>query len=165
MEKNILRWQLYESGESQSVERYCHNCGKKVLFQDSLKRRHNANGKDIFEYAIYKCENGHSWNKMLDTYKASEDKITPDKVKEKETLKLDFISVSAYREAGIGEVVIILEEVRGKYRIDKLLSQQIVDLSRSQIEKLIDDGLILINDEKTKASSQIRTAQKITIKL
>lgn len=165
MEKIILRWQLYESGESQSVERYCHNCGKKVLFQDSLKRRHNANGKNIFEYAIYKCENGHTWNKMLDTYKASFEKITPDMLKERETLKMDFISVSAYREAGFREVVIILEEVRGKYRIDRLLSQQIVDLSRSQIEKLLDAGLILLNDEKVKASSQIRTAQKITIRL
>lgn len=46
--------------EIETIERYCHNCGKKVLFTDSLKRRQNANGKNLYNYAIFKCSNGHT---------------------------------------------------------------------------------------------------------
>ncbi|MDX8361573.1 hypothetical protein [Cytobacillus sp. IB215316] len=51
-------------------QRYCSNCGRVVLFYDTLIRRHNANGKNIYRYAIYKCEKNHTWKKSLKLIKA-----------------------------------------------------------------------------------------------
>jgi hypothetical protein len=55
MNTEILKWSLTLKNPKNTFEKYCPNCGKKVLFVDSLMRRRNANGKDIYEYAIYKC--------------------------------------------------------------------------------------------------------------
>lgn len=38
-----INWSLKECGPKEEL-RYCHNCGKKVIFIDSLIRRENANG-------------------------------------------------------------------------------------------------------------------------
>ena len=74
MNQLSLNWELYEE-RIDSVERYCSGCGNKVAFYDSMVRRHNANGKKIFQYAIYKCEKGHTWNKVLNKYLAKESNI------------------------------------------------------------------------------------------
>ena len=73
MEKQLkvlkINWNLKECAPREE-ERYCHNCGKKVIFRDCLIRRENANGKNISRYAIYKCPQDHTWNKKLADFKS-----------------------------------------------------------------------------------------------
>ncbi|GIP41425.1 hypothetical protein J31TS4_47050 [Paenibacillus sp. J31TS4] len=56
--------------EEQIEERYCPSCGAMTGFADTGIRRHNANGKTIYRYAIYKCRREHTWNRKLAVYKA-----------------------------------------------------------------------------------------------
>ena len=77
MQKQTYQWRLY-GDTNDTVVKYCSHCGSKVVFTDSGKRRRNANGKNLYEYAIYKCERDHTWNRVLKTYKAStETKAVP----------------------------------------------------------------------------------------
>lgn len=50
-----------------------------------------------------------------------------------------------------------------KQRLDKHLAQELTDLSRTKIQKLIKDGLITVNDEKTTAHHWLRLGDKIAI--
>ncbi|AOT71497.1 S4 domain-containing protein [Geosporobacter ferrireducens] len=165
MEKVILEWQLIENPEHQKIERYCHNCGKKVAFEDSLKRRKNANGKNIYEYAIYKCENGHTWNHKLAVYKSTAEIEEAAPVQTWQGSKLEILKIGAYRELDVEEIEIVIKQVRGKWRIDKLLGQQVHDLSRSQIEKYIKKGAVLLDGEKVKPSTLLKEQQRISLLL
>lgn len=51
----------------------CSNCGRIVLFFGTNVRRHSPNGKNIYRFAIYKCEKNHTWNEKLAIYKAFTD--------------------------------------------------------------------------------------------
>jgi hypothetical protein len=170
MEKTVLHWQLNEQPENTGTERYCHNCGHTVLFQDTGKRRHNANGKNIYEYAIFKCENGHTWNQIL-TIQKSGDAIQNMNVEIGQELNLyandslDRIDIAEWKKNGIHTAEITLDKVSGKWRLDKLLSQQIKDLSRMQLEKLIKDGTIRLDGKTVKPGSLLKPQQVITISL
>ena len=48
-------------------------------------------------------------------------------------------------------------------RLDKFLSDEREDMSRSYIQQLIDAGNISVNDKKAKASYKIRKGDKITL--
>jgi hypothetical protein len=124
MIKKTYHWKLHNITNGSSVMRYCHNCGRKVIFRDSEKRRRNANGKTIYEYAIYKCEKDHTWNLLVNTYKAvnSMDHFNLKNYNIPEMISFEIISLIDQKNEGIGEIEIILEEVTGKWRIDKLLS-------------------------------------------
>jgi len=163
MEKLTLKWNLIEDAVNERVERYCHNCGKKVIFKDSLKRRKNANGKNIFEYAIYKCDRGHTWNHCLVVYKSTTEIDRMQTVVAKESRKMDIIELAKAKELGIREIEIVLTQVTGKWRIDKLLGQQVQDLSRSQIEKSIKSGVILLDGEITKPGTKLKENQRINL--
>lgn len=162
--KKIYYWELYDSSLEISIERYCHNCSKTVSFKNSGKRRHNANGKDIYEYAIYKCEKGHTWNLLLRKYKSSNstnkeiDTDSPEK-----PCIYDNLDLHEIKKQGIEEIEIILNEVTGKWRIDKLLSDRIQDMSRSRICELIKSKNILLDGNHAKQGSTLRRYQKITI--
>jgi len=54
-----------------AIIRYCSRCKTNVPFFDSKKTRTNANGKNLFIYAIYKCEKDHTWNRKIRMKKAS----------------------------------------------------------------------------------------------
>lgn len=54
------------------------------------------------------------------------------------------------------------ENIQG-LRLDKALSNLDKDLTRSYIQKLIDDGNILVNDKKQKASYKLKSGDKINI--
>lgn len=155
-----LKWSIYNWNEDYE-ERYCHNCGKKVIFKDSLKRRQNANGNDIYEFAIYKCEKGHTWNKKLGTFKSNEYEAQEEKTFGICETKTDDIFLEQLTLEGITEIEILLEHVEGSYRLDKLLSEHIKDLSRSQIEKLIKSGAILLNEEIVKTKALVKKAHII----
>lgn len=163
MEKKLtLYWEinLYNIG---TEERYCHNCGKKVIFTDSLKRRQNANGKNIFHYAIYKCPNGHTWNKILNIFKATSGLENLDeKINIKEN-QIDAICIENIRKEGYNSIEININNVTGNIRLDKLLSNQIVDMSRSKIEQSIKSGDILINGKMVKPKKLIKNEDKIML--
>ena len=118
--KLTLKWYIY-SNEIHSEERYCHNCGSKVIFQDSLKRRQNANGKNIFYFAIYKCPKGHTWNKSIDKFKAISGLVNqPEEHAHKEN-EYEKLNIRRLKEDGIEEIEILLEVMEDSARIDKFL--------------------------------------------
>ena len=150
MEKILfLNWRIHNN-EIQCEERYCHNCGKKVVFKDSLKRRQNANGKSIFHYAIYKCPNGHTSNKILDSFKTTSGLQNKHQILSEEESKLDDIAICDIINGGVTHVQIIINSINVKLRIDKLLANQIIDISRTKIEAAINNGYILVNENVVK---------------
>lgn len=171
MEKAIVNWHLSQDAETEIVERYCHNCGKKVVFKDSYIRRHNANGKNIYKFAIFKCENGHTWNKKLKIYKSqplSEPQVDPyletfGELEASKYTKPTPLSISKCQELNIREIEIRVESVEGTWRLDKLLSEQLEEWSRSHIQKSIKKGEILVDQMRAKPNCIVRENQRITL--
>lgn len=167
MDKYTLTWHLIQK-DDERVLRHCHNCGKPVLFRDSKKRRQNANGKTVYRYAIFKCENGHSWNKMLHIgreYQTYQDGCLLSAT-ESETISIfESISILDKVDAGVLEIEIVLARVEGKWRLDKALGMQIKDISRTRLERLIAEGAILLEDAIVKPGTMVKTNQRIRLNL
>lgn len=166
MTRKTYHWVLINTSNEGSVERYCHNCGRKVIFTDSMKRRRNANGKTIHEYAIYKCEKDHTWNLPLSTYKALND-VEHHEVSDsvQKACSYEFLNLMDLRNEEVKEIEIILEEVSGRWRTDKLLGDRIRDLSRSKVCELIRLEKILLDGKAVKQDSLLKKQQIITISL
>lgn len=177
MRQLTLNWELYEE-KIESVERYCSNCGKKVIFYDSMVRRHNANGKRIYKYAIYKCENGHTWNKLLNKYLSNKSNTYSDlnslennpylkdenyKTRGIKKLKVAKFSISEHSKQNIDRIDIFITNENYKVRLDKLLNENLTDISRTQIQQKIRNKKILVNDKKIKSKYIIKNGDKITI--
>ncbi|MFD3157983.1 S4 domain-containing protein [Haloimpatiens sp. FM7330] len=163
MEKKLnLIWSIYNN-EIDWEDRYCHNCGKKVRFKDSLKRRQNANGKNIFYFAIYKCPKGHTWNKKISTFKALSGLENNSEKYDQIESEYEEISISELTQQKINEVEILLQQLCKKIRLDKFLSSKITDISRAQIVKLINEGFIRINGNIVKSNVVLREKDIITI--
>lgn len=163
MEHILFVWELIEE-EADRVMRHCPNCNQKVEFLDSKKRRRNASGRDIYEYAIYKCAKGHTWNKFIKTYKAMEqDERSP--LTKCEPKDVEIISIEYYRQMGKNRIEIVLEKVRGRWRLDKLLAEKLEGWSRSQVERRIERGQILVNNELVKPGMTLKSGQRILIEL
>jgi hypothetical protein len=167
MNKLTLKWEFNAIAEDK-VERYCHNCSKKVVFSDSMKRRRNVNGKNIYEYAIYKCERDHTWNRPLnncgtqrDRIEFLEDEIQP--IYQYESPKE--LLLSETMAAGVEEIEIYVQAIKGRHRLDKLLAQHIIDLSRTQIALWIDGGKIQVDNCNVKPDTRVKNQQTIKIKL
>jgi RNA-binding protein YlmH len=77
---------------------------------------------------------------------------------------LDTICLSYCIEMGIDSIRINLSKVEGKWRLDKLLSAQITDLSRSRVEKMIEHGTIKVNDQNVSPGTFLRDGYVISIK-
>jgi hypothetical protein len=173
LEKIRLNWQVISNEEDNAIKRYCHNCGKIAIFKDSGIRRHNANGKNIHAYAIYKCDKDHTWNDKLANYKAQSDDYST--IKETVTLPkshetaaklpalFEKISLADLQQKGALEVEILLETVQGKWRLDKLLAKQLSGISRSEIVKSINSNNILLNGKQVKPSELVQESQVIWI--
>ncbi|WP_432406337.1 S4 domain-containing protein [Wukongibacter sp. M2B1] len=177
MSQLILNWELYEE-KIDNIERYCSSCGRKVIFYDSLVRRHNANGKNIYKYAIYKCKMGHTWNKIMNKYISNKSNSLSDPnslennpyLKEDQyknegikALKINKFSISEYSRENISRIDIFIKNHNYKIRLDKLLNENLIDISRTQIQQKIKSAQILVNDNKSKAKYIIRDKDKITI--
>lgn len=160
-----LVWELSPGPAEQAIVRYCSGCKDKVLFGDSLKRRRNANGKNIFEYAIYRCEKGHTWNKPLAAYKASAYEENSPVVSPRQESAPEPLSVAALRDRGASGVSIALKVVEGRWRLDKLLAQRFWDLSRTQIETMIRQGAITLDGATVKPGVAVKGEQRIRIDL
>lgn len=167
MNKLTLIWGFNATREDM-VERYCHNCNKKVMFTDSKKRRRNANGKTIYEYAIYKCEKEHTWNKLLKSYSAHTDIEVFLEEESQEVLQYETPKELILTEAiadGLQEIEIYVKNINERQRLDKLLALHITDLSRTQIKLWIDSGKIQIDNCNVKPDTRVRNHQRIQIRL
>jgi hypothetical protein len=169
MTRKVYYWDLRDFSVGNSLERYCHNCGCKVIFTDSKLRRRNANGKTIYEYAIYKCVHGHTWNKPMGIYKSDQNPEFPEtrenftSVTKKQVSVMETISLEELQNEGIYEIEILLEEVIGRWRIDKLLGERIQGISRGKVCKLIRLGRVLIDGKAVKQDYVVKKHQKIGI--
>lgn len=161
MHIRTYRWSLF-GDTNEPIERYCSHCGKKTLFSDSGKIRHNANGKNVFEYAIYKCERDHTWNRMLRTFKAA-GPVDVVSVQSESIIGCGNDDNIMLMDPGADEINIILEEVTGKWRLDKLLSERITDVSRNTICKMIETGAIRVDGMLVKPNMNLKKLQVITI--
>jgi len=157
-----LTWNIY-NGEIAIEERYCHNCGKKVEFKDSLKRRQNANGKNIYHFAIYKCLKGHSWNKQLDIFKAKPGLENDSEEFFDQESQFDEIVIGQFKQERITNVEIYMNTLQKKVRIDKFLSSKIQDMTREKIVDLINLGFIKINDKEVRSKANLKEKDVIDL--
>lgn len=163
MQKVQLSWSLYEN-ELSTIERYCKNCRRTTLFTDTNIRRHNANGKNIYRFAIYKCPKNHTWNQKLHIYKSFTDHVeTVDMAQQEQTETSTTISITQYKESGIAEITIVLDIVFGSHRIDKALSTYISDWSRAAIVDKIKNGRIQLNGRNLKPNTTLTEGDFISI--
>ncbi|MBC6974021.1 cytoplasmic protein [Bacillus sp. Xin] len=164
MQKVQLSWNLYENEFETTIEKHCKNCGHTTLFIDTNIRRHNANGKNIYRFAIYKCPKGHTWNKKLHIYKSFSDHVeTIDVFQKDENEMTSTISIMQYKENGTTEITIVLETVLGSHRIDKALSTYISDWSRTLIVDRIKNGHIQLNGQRMKPNTMLSEGDLISI--
>ncbi|HWO74549.1 MAG TPA: cytoplasmic protein [Bacillus sp. (in: firmicutes)] len=160
-----LVWNLVNVKEDNVVHRHCSNCGKVVPFFDTNVRRHNANGKTIYRFAIFKCEKNHTWNKRLEIYKTYTDHVRL--MEERVTIELEKIELSLeeFKKEGIQLVCIKIGKVLGTFRLDKTISDRFTDWSRSEIVSKIKEGSIRVNGNVEKPSSKISENSILTISL
>ncbi|WP_257350786.1 S4 domain-containing protein [Pseudalkalibacillus decolorationis] len=165
MQIKQLTWNLHDSNIEITELRHCSNCGKIVIFTDTMVRRHNANGKNIYRFAIYKCEKNHTWNKKLEIYRTYTCHARVVEEQLRETSQLTKIYVQEYMKTGTEQIQIRLDGVEGKFRLDKILAEQLEEWSRTEIANRIAQGKILVNDQMTKPSTKLKLADIISIKL
>lgn len=149
-------WEILLEETVRTEIRHCKMCGKNSTFTDTNIRRHNSNGKYIYRFAIYKCENNHTWNKKLDIYKThrKHERVLGKAISQQENV-LTELPIPMYMEEGILEIQINIKNIRGFHRLDSLLSSQIPDWSRSIITAKIREGLILVNQKTVKPSIKL----------
>jgi len=157
-----FHWKLSQIPE-RAVKKHCKMCGKISIFTDTNVRRHNANGKSIYKYAIYKCEKNHTWNKKLAIYKTFSEHVADMEEQKEESSIISAIPISSLAEQGVQVIHIVLDDVIGKHRIDKVLANQIEDWSRSKIIEKIEKGTIQINEQVIKPSSRLSKGERISI--
>ncbi|HCM19037.1 MAG TPA: hypothetical protein DHW84_12470 [Firmicutes bacterium] len=148
------------------INRYCANCGKVVPFADSGKVRRNANGKNIHVFAIYKCPKDHTWNKRVteeslaaaagreDDCPAADPQTTPRP-----------LSVNELRGAGFSTIVIRILAAPAGIRLDQVLAQYLREISRSEWQRRIKEGSVLVNENIVKASFALRESVEVSIAL
>jgi hypothetical protein len=157
-----LTWDLIRVSP-ELIKRYCRQCGRVVGFKDTLKRRQNANGKNIYEYAIFKCERDHTWNKKLRAIKAfpgiknSTMEYSP---MAEENQEIEYEKVVA---KGADSAHILIQQVENRWRLDVVLSSKIRGLSRSRIQKWIKKGIIQVNSLHVSPNYFLCTGDIITI--
>lgn len=172
---HTINWEIKGSGDC-AVERYCTGCGKKVEFKDSGVRRHNANGKNVTQFAIYKCEKGHTWNQRLQDYKAkaASERSDPMSLEREGYKKVHFksekVEVKSSQPIDLEDIIGIYEKVYiniigdgHSERVDKVLAEVVLDMSRAQIKKAISKGFIVINDSGCKVSAKVRKGDVVGI--
>ncbi len=166
MSIRLYQWSI-DQREKEVITRYCTQCKRKVLFVDSMKRRHNANGKDIYQFAIYKCPNDHSWNKKLEIYKAKPVLPTEDMELEfgNEVAEYPIESVQELLQRGIQTIQISIQSVNQPMRLDLMLSTRMRDLSRTQIQKWIKQGRVQVNSQIVSPKYLVREQDQIYFQL
>lgn len=163
VERLLITWEI-GAINCDTVKRYCPGCGGKAVFEDSLKRRRNANGKMIFEYAIYKCDQEHTWNRLSKTYNAKQYDDNPafdDPTSS--PMNVEVIRIEDCFRMGFTEIEIFIKKIEGDWRLDKMLARYLEGISRSQIEKKIKSGKILVDHEIVKTKTMVKEGQVILV--
>jgi predicted RNA-binding Zn-ribbon protein involved in translation (DUF1610 family) len=154
---------LRQKQEADTVKKQCKMCGKVTIFTDTTIRRHNANGKNIYQFAIYKCPKNHSWNKKLDIYKSFTNHVDPMTLVPSEFMPIEegekiSLSVSANDSYEIN-----ITAAEGNFRLDRALADHIEGWSRTEIAQKIKSGHILLNNCLTKPSQKLSVHDRILI--
>jgi hypothetical protein len=134
------------------------------MFADSRKRRRNANGRIIYEYAIFKCPKGHTWNKKVSEYKATEYglRISHDESQVSSNDHVnETVDLKHCRDRGVRRIEILVETADGRVRLDKLLARQVKGASRTQICGWITNGAIKLDNGRTRPKTCVQAGQII----
>lgn len=164
MEMLTIPMVLLQKREADTIKRHCKMCKKVTVFSDTTIRRHNANGKYIYQFAIFKCPKNHTWNKKLDIYKSFSDHVIPENLipTEFETkIETESFSMQGLKEQRVIEFKVT--DVDGSFRLDQALASHIEGLSRTEIIRKIKNGTILLNNENTKPSQKVYLHDTILI--
>ena len=164
MELETLSMVLRQKSEAETIRKNCKMCGKVTIFTDTTIRRHNANGKNIYQFAIYKCSKNHTWNKKLDIYKSYTEHVDPESIipTEFETItETEKFSIQTLKEQPAIQFKVTV--VEGSFRLDQALASHIEGLSRTEITRKIKNGTILLNNEQTKPSQKVYVNDNIII--
>ena len=164
MELQTIPMVLRQKREANTIKRNCKMCGKVTIFTDTTIRRHNANGKNIYQFAIYKCPKNHTWNKKLDIYKSFSDHVIPESLipTEFETIiENEKFSMQRLKEQPVIEFKVTV--VEGGFRLDQALASYIDGLSRTEIIRKIKNGTILLNHTQTKPSQKVNLHDTILV--
>ena len=148
-----LSWRLVNIQDVES--RYCPSCGKVVDFKKTDKTRSNSNGKNTYHFEIYKCPNDHTWNKKTKSLASAKNGC---EVYQTKTDRLIWNS-NEIEES----VLISIESIAGKWRLDKLLSDHIYGLSRNRISELIAQGKILVGHQRVRPNYRLKKGDEIHI--
>lgn len=146
-----LFWRLVAPQET--VLRHCQGCGKPVPFHDSGKTRLNANGKQLFQFAIFKCHRDHTWNRPVPV--GPKGSIPPS-----EEVSVESPLVAAHWRKGLE---IELTEVRGRWRLDKLLAHRLEEATRTVVADLIAQGRVRVNDRPVEGRHLLRSGDRIVL--
>ena len=60
---------------------------------------------------------------------------------------------------------LLVEKEDSKIRIDKYITDNVTDLTRSYIQKLIEDGLVLVNGKQIKSNYKVSEGEQITVEI
>ena len=164
MELQTIPMVLRQKREANTIKRNCKMCRKVTTFTDTTIRRHNANDKNIYQFAIYKCPKNHTWNKKLDIYKSFSDHVIPESLipTEFETIiESEKISMQGLKEQPVIEFKVTV--VEGSFRLDQALASHIEGVSRTEIIRKIKNGTILLNQTQTKPSQKVNLHDTILV--
>jgi hypothetical protein len=154
--------ELQQQTKADTIKKQCKMCGKVTIFTDTTIRRHNANGKNIYQFAIYKCPKNHSWNKKLDIYKTFSGHVDPASL-----VPTEFKAIKPGEKIIFNSIkpieIKITGVAGGNFRLDRTLSDHIEGWSRTEIVKKIKAGEIRINNCLTKPSHKLSVHDKILI--
>lgn len=155
--KNRVHIKL-ETLQDTSVVRYCSQCKGHVIFRDSKVKRHNANGKNIYKYAIYKCDNNHTWNKILDKLDSKKAHLLEYDTREHYRYKTYDDNMTLELEP---ELEIKISSLGKKMRLDKML-HQISLLTRKEVNQLVESS-VLVNNEKVISTVKLKDGDVVKI--
>lgn len=77
----------------------------------------------------------------------------------------DILDLTALEQEQEQEITLTVEEENSGIRIDKYLSEALADLSRSYIQKLIEEMNINVDGKPVKANFKVKTGQAVTLYL
>ncbi|WP_251460047.1 S4 domain-containing protein [Weizmannia agrestimuris] len=165
---NIItyNWSVHNGEKVETVVKYCPNCGKVVNFYDTLMRRHNSNGKNIYKFTIFKCEKNHTWNRKEKIFKSYDPKLEiknrdfPNEAPQNDNEKINLVT---HLKNGFNKICININYLDEPVRIDKVLGNQLIDISRNQICSLIKEGKILLNKNTIKNHTAVKEKDTIEI--
>lgn len=186
--ENIMKWEVTTSGQP-SIIKHCPKCGNNSLYRNSEKFRVNANKKSLDIWLIYICQScDDTYNlsiherikpsslsaELLEAFMANDKTLASQcgfdsSLHKRAEVKQDFsnltVEVNGDRpQNGLPVILHIKSSENLSLRLDWLLSQKL-ELSRSQIKKLIDSGAISAVNGSSKALEKQKLNREILLRV